>query len=209
MNRYIPTLLGLALAASAFAQTPEAFEISPFAGYLFGGQLTTRSPDVPRTSVDDDADYGLRVGWNATPRWQPELQWTRSATRVSLGFSTLPTFPVEMDYFLAGVTYNILAGAIRPYVSAGLGAALLDTENTSTEARFTGSLGLGVKFFLTPHIGARVEARGYASSLGRVPFGFACTTFEPGEDGESVVPVSCTRSWLLNGDVTGGLVIAF
>ncbi len=206
--RVLGLLLFLGSSGLAVAQSADkSFEVSPFVGYLFGGDVWERAPDLPSLSVDDHVDYGIRVGFRATSHWVLEMQWTRVPTELSLGFSLPQTHPVNMDYLIAGVAYELTGGSLRPYVLLGVGAAFFDPKEVPSETRFTGSLALGLKAFFTPALGLRVEARGYASSLDDTPLGFPCTTFDG--SGGPVVPRSCAKSWLFNGDLTGGLIVAF
>jgi len=60
-------LVGLGLSALASGQSAPRVEISPTIGYLFGGNLWERTTEGPALSVGDHLDYGLRVGWLASP----------------------------------------------------------------------------------------------------------------------------------------------
>lgn len=214
-------LVGLVTALPANAQTPpNPIEVSPFVGYLFGGSFAHIRPDSGLTgvSIANQVDFGIRVGFRLNSAIEPEIQWTRSErTKInlesSMGEHPWPNFPLTIDYVLAGASYNFSSGCIRPYASLGLGAARLAsirqedwTHFALTPAtNFAGSLGLGVKAYLTPQLGIRVEARGYAS---QVPQNFFMTCFGP-DGGGAVVPVSCGNKWILNSDLTAGLVVAF
>jgi opacity protein-like surface antigen len=201
--------LGLLIVVPVSAQTtPQAIEISPFAGYLFGGSLSHSLDPDPHLSVADRLDYGLRIGFNVTPHVEPEIQWTRTETDVT-GTGT----PVSLDinYLVAGVSYNFCAGNIRPYVTLGVGAALLKSSarlRESSATNFAATAGVGVKAFLTPNIGVRLEGRGYVSELPGAYFPITCSS-NPGGAGGPIVPVPCINGWLLNGDLTGGLIFAF
>jgi opacity protein-like surface antigen len=212
-----PAMLALALASvrPVDAQTAiPPFEVSPFAGYLFGGSVFHDSQGAPfsRIVVADHFTFGVRVGFNATSRFEPELQWSRTDTEMNFDQEDLgPHIPLTIDYFLAGASYNFSAGRIRPYVSVGLGAARLqDVRVTARGIRpatnFAGSLGVGIKAFLTPNVGLRFDARGYASQILGRDFFIRCK--KPSEGG-AIAPVPCGDHWLWNGDLTGGLVFAF
>ena len=73
----ILVLIAAATAAAASAQVREGtVEISPYVGYLFGGEFargTTSAFDF-RVDVDDDATYGLRLGYNITENFEIEAQ---------------------------------------------------------------------------------------------------------------------------------------
>jgi hypothetical protein len=197
-------VIGLSVPSSA--QTPEPVEVSPFAGYFLGGTIFDEHlPGAQNSSFSNDVTYGLRIGWNATPHIEPEFQWSRTETEISPSHPGNPS--LNIDYFLGGASYNFGSGATRPYVSVDFGAARIDAIDVVPDTLFTISIGAGIKHFFTPHFGLRLDARGYTSmtnaNLKRV-----CTTFS-GQVAGPVEPIPCAHDWLLNGDVTGGLVIAF
>ena len=213
-------LLGLVIALPANAQTPaNPIEVSPFVGYLFGGSFAHIRPDSGWTgvSIANQVDFGVRVGYRLNAAIEPEIQWTRSEnTKINLESPTedpWPSFPLIIDYVLAGASYNFSSGCIRPYASLDLGVARLANIRQedwthfalTPSTNFAGSLGLGVKAFITPQFGIRVEARGYAS---QVPQNFFITCFGQDSGGASF-PVSCGNKWILNSDLTAGIVVAF
>ena len=160
MRRYVFALLGVALPVSGLAQTAPRVEISPTIGYLFGGNLWDRSTEGPTLSVGDHLDYGLRAGWVASPRWEFELDWTRVPTRLEFSPALSP-IPLDIDYLTPRVAYHFATGALRPYIAAGFGVGFFDTPETGSKGYFTGTLAIGLKTFLTPGLGARIEARGF------------------------------------------------
>jgi hypothetical protein len=208
-----------ALALPVSAQTdPRAFEISPFLGYLFGGAVYDFGSDPHvRADVADHAAYGVRLGYAVTPWLQPEVEWSRSETRLQSRASLdAPDFPLTIDYFLGGLTFHFTRDRIRPYASISAGVARLappggESDLVRDETEFTGSAALGVKTFLTPSLGLRFDARGYATRTSNARLGLVCTT-NSGSPGGPVVPVSTpcpAKDWLINGELTGGLVLAF
>lgn len=216
MRILLPLVAVFGLSASALAQVSvEPIEVTPFAGYLFGGSFLN-SPTIPQAGFDqislaNHLDYGVRIGFNLSPAIEPEIQWSRSETHLVF----TPSYPnfsrvdSTIDYFLVGASYNFSSGNIRPYVSLSLGADTLSVNTPpfalvglqlAPATTFAVSVGVGVKMFVTSNFGFRLEARGYGSE---VPSSYvaSCTA--------GPLTASCFRSWLLNGDLTGGLVIAF
>jgi len=185
-----------ALALPVSAQTdPRAFEISPFLGYLFGGAVYDFGSDPHvRADVADHAAYGVRLGYAVTPWLQPEVEWSRSETRLQSRASLdAPDFPLTIDYFLGGLTFHFTRDRIRPYASISAGVARLappggESDLVRDETEFTGSAALGVKTFLTPSLGLRFDARGYATRTSNARLGLVCTT-NSGSPGGPVVPV--------------------
>jgi hypothetical protein len=191
------------------AQTARgAFEITPFAGYLFGGEvLEDTRPEVGtivRADLADHVSYGLRLGYAFPSGWEPELEWT--SVHTDLEVSTGTTYAARTDYLLGGAAFHFGSGSLRPYAGMAAGAARVSGPFPA-EARFTGRVSLGLKAFVTPWLALRVEAAGYATRLGEMAYGASCTTFP--DDENPGVPVSCMNTWLLQANVGGGLVFAF
>ena len=205
------------ISGAASAQIREGtVEISPFVGYLFGGEFargTTSAFDF-RVDVDDDATYGLRLGYNITDNFEIEAQGSHTETKfvtdndVLFGGGSENLGDLDIDYFLGYMTFNFGHRRAVPYVTIGAGVARLDPDipnsNARRDTRFTGSLGVGVKAFVTPHFGMRFDGRGYATSLGnhhRRDDRFSCDDFFDSCDND--------RDWLTNGELSFGLIFAF
>jgi OmpA-OmpF porin, OOP family len=212
-------VLAAALAsAAAFAQVREGtVEISPFAGYLFGGEFARGTTSVFdfRVDVDDDATYGLRLGYNITDNFEIEAQASHTATQFVTGNNELfgngsdNLGDLDIDYFMGYMTFNFGHRRAVPYVTVGAGAARLDPNipgsNARRDTRFTGSLGVGVKAFVNPHFGLRFDGRGYATSLdnNRRRDDRFC------DDNDFFDRCDNNRDWLTNGELSVGLIFAF
>jgi opacity protein-like surface antigen len=211
-------LIAVATAAAAHAQVREGtVEISPFAGYLFGGEFargTTSAFDF-RVDVDDEATYGIRLGYNITENFELEAQASHTETAFVTDDDELfgddgeDLGDLDIDYFLGYMTFNFGHRRAVPYVTVGAGVARLDPEipgsNARRDTRFTGSLGIGVKAFVNPHFGLRFDGRGYATSLGdrNGDDDFFC------DDDDFFDSCDDDREWLTNGEISFGLLFAF
>jgi len=213
-------VLASAVASSATAQVRDrTFEISPYVGYLFGGEFESGSTALFAFDVDaDDApSYGVRFAYNVNSTLGLELQASHVATDFVTGedndlfgdefdesFGDL-----DIDYLLGSMVFNFGRGRAVPYISLGGGVARLDPDipGTDEETRFTATLGAGVKAFFTPNFGLRFDGRGYATSLGNNEDNdndFFCDDDDFFDDCDS------DRSdWLTNGEVSVGLVFSF
>jgi len=217
----------IALAAScassfALAQIRTGtVEISPFAGYLFGGRFARGTTSLFDTSVDvdDHATYGVRLGYNINSKFEVELQGSRTETAFvthnhdnSGGLfgndSTQKVGDLDIDYYLASMVFNFGHRRAVPYVSLGAGAARLSptVPNTtaSREYKATATIGAGVKVFVNPHFGLRFDGRYYGTSIGNND-----SNNHNSHCDRSFENCDNNRDWLSNGDVTGGLVFAF
>jgi opacity protein-like surface antigen len=205
-------------AAAASAQVREGtVEISPFAGYLFGGEFArgTTSAFDSRVDVDDEATYGIRLGYNITDNFEIEAQASHTETAFVTDDDELfgdegdDLGDLDIDYFLGYMTFNFGHRRAVPYVTVGAGVARLDPDIPFSDARqdtrFTGSLGVGVKAFVNPHFGLRFDGRGYATSLGDRDRDdrFFC------DDDDFFDDCDNDREWLTNGEISFGLLFAF
>jgi opacity protein-like surface antigen len=192
-------------------------EISPFAGYLFGGSFPAGSNGLFNNKVDveDHFTYGGRIGWNFNSTFEAETQFSRTETHFqSPGGDVLFGPPgtnlgdLTIDYLLGYATFNFGHGRFVPYVTMGMGAARLEPDvcgvrkppcaNPDAEWRYTTSLGGGIKTFFTPHFGMRFDGRWYGTLLNT-------------DDGCHDRHDHCDNhtDWMHNGDITGGLLFAF
>lgn len=216
MKFRVSLLILLAVAASAVARAQireGTVEISPFAGYLFGGEFArgTTSLFSTKVDVDDKATYGLRVGYNASEKFEFEVQASRTDTKFVTNNDQLfnpgqqNLGDLRIDYLLGYGTFNFGHRRAVPYITIGAGVARLDPNvpgsNTRRDTRFTGSLGIGFKAFVNRYFGFRFDGRGYATSLGNRNDRFGCRNdfFNDCDN----------REWLTNGELSGGLIFAF
>src|SRR6266508_619644 len=145
-------------------------EISPFAGYLFGGRFPAGSNGLftSKVDVEDHATYGGRIGWNITSLFEVEGQFSRTETHfvspgrdVLFGSSGSRLGDLTIDYALGYMTFNFGRRRVVPYVTLGMGAARLDPDvckvrqqpcaNPDPDWRYSASAGGGIKAFFTPH----------------------------------------------------------
>lgn len=203
----------LLAASSATAQIRQnTVEISPYAGYLFGGQFARGSNALFdfTVDVDDHATYGARLGFYLTSNFQLELQASHTETAFVtddggdlFGGDSVKLGDLDIDYLLGYMTFNFGHRRAVPYVTIGGGVARLDPNVPGREAdrenRFTASIGAGVKTFFTPNFGMRFDGRYYGTSLDSRNSNNCDNFFDSCDD----------RDWLSNGEVTGGLLFAF
>lgn len=214
---FLVLVFAVGVATAAVGQIREGtVEISPYAGYLFGGEFArgTTSLFNFKVDADDDATYGIRVGYNLTDNFEMEFQASRTETAFvsddsdELFGSDQPELgDLTIDYFMGYGTFNFGHRRAVPYITLGAGVARLDPDVPGTAARrdtrFTGSLGIGVKAFVNPHFGFRFDGRGYATSLGdRDDDRFGCDDFFDDCSSDR-------KEWLTNGEISAGLLFAF
>ena len=161
----LASLAGLVAAAPAVAQEQDyaAFEITPFYGYMAGGEF-----ESPTTNTDRDLDENNNFGviFNAAvDQWRHyELLYSTQSTEID---GTLP-IDIDVQYLqIGGTVSNPDAERVIPYFGITVGAARFspDQSGLDDETKFALTVGTGVKVPITDHIGVRFDARAFISLL--------------------------------------------
>lgn len=169
MRRSILLIALAALAAPALAQDTRV-ELSPFAGYRWGGELEAGDNALfdQDVDVDESAVFGLRLGIAITDEVHFELLASRQPTQFTTGDGDLfgddaDLLDVNIDTLQAGLLFQGGAGQVHPFGVVALGMSRLDPDlpGVSDEERLSASAGGGVKVFVNRHLGFRFEARAY------------------------------------------------
>jgi hypothetical protein len=178
-----------------------AFEISPFYGYRWGGGIETSGGQ--ELSFKDGRAYGLSLDFSPSPDsdLKLELLWSRQDSGLDLQTIGGPNhLDLTVDEFQIGGVLETRSGRFNPYITGLLGATLFGPEGSDSEARFSFSIGGGVKLFLFRNLALRADVRGY------------CTVVESDSAFISSGGVTVARfsgSTLWQGEVSGGLTLAF
>ena len=207
---FLVLALALACAPAAVAQLRAGtVEINPFAGYLFGGEISHFHDDFDdfHTQVDvaDDWAYGGRIGYNFSSLFQMEAEYSRTETNFVLrsrNFEDQEFGDLRIEYFLGYATFNFGHGRVVPFFTIGAGGANLAPNLPGTpsesEVRFTTAAGGGIKVFVCPWFGFRFDGRFYSTWLGNDSRVYC--------DSEGFCH---SRDWLPNVTATGGFIFAF
>ena len=156
-------LLMIGAASTAAAQT---FEITPFGGWRFGGGFTDLETGAD-LDLDDSLSYGviLSIPWNDPPRSRVELIWSRQDTTVSPPGANDPLLDLDVQYLHFGgmVPFKTPNDRLETLISGGAGATFMrpGTDGAGSETLFSLSVGVGLLYHASDHIGIRLEARGY------------------------------------------------
>jgi hypothetical protein len=164
----------LLAAAPARSQT---VEITPVAGYRFGGSFTAGNSTGPQGNfgtyeVEDAASFGVHVGFRVSRDGEVEALYSRQNTRLATGglFTGTPVFDVALESWQAGGNYLFKEedARVRPYIGMGLGFTRLlpGGAGFTDETRFAASFAAGAKVWLGRYVGVRFEARGFFTFLG-------------------------------------------
>jgi len=151
-------LLAITFSGSACSE----IELTPFAGYRIGGDVTDEDSDTEQ-DFDEGASFGVILNIQDKEYTQYEFLYSRqsSSLKVSSGgnFSSLD---LNIHYFQMGGSYLFEGKQSRPYLSFTVGAAYLEPEqgyDSSTE--FSYSLGGGMRWYLMDNMGLRFDVRTY------------------------------------------------
>jgi opacity protein-like surface antigen len=155
------TMLPLCMAAQAGAGD---FEIIPFVGYRFGGSLDEQDSDYTR-DFDAGTDWGVILGHAASATTRYELLYSYQDSGLTDRTDPDNAFDLEIHYLHLGGTVDIVQQKLTPFVSGGLGMTHLSPNRygLDNETLFSLSLGGGLKWYPTTHLGFRFEVRGYGT----------------------------------------------
>jgi opacity protein-like surface antigen len=167
-------ILGLALFLLAFpslsaAQTsaePLNFELTPFAGYRFGGEFDVADSDTT-LNLNDSPSFGLlfNIRQHANTQW--EILYSQQKTDTTATGSAANGAAVDVDIHIlqGGGTYQGDGDTFMPYLAATIGGTHIKVHSGSSQSDtfWSGSIGLGLQIRPTERIGLRLEARGYGT----------------------------------------------
>jgi opacity protein-like surface antigen len=158
-----------ALAAATFGagtaqaadrdQEWNAWEITPFVGYMAGGSFEDPVDDSDR-DLDSDNNFGVIFNAAADYWRHYEILYTQQSTTIQ------GVTPIDLDvqYLqLGGIVSNPDAQRVIPYFGITVGAAQFspDGPGLDDETKFAFTVGTGFRIPVTDHIGVRFDARGF------------------------------------------------
>ncbi len=196
--------LAIPLAGIAHAQSRRV-EISPFVGGQFGGGIQS-SPG--RLEIEPGIVYGAIVDVRVRPDATIQMLYGRQDTTLEFESSDL-FFPstvragLAVEYYHLGGAVEFGEGRLRPYFALTVGATRFNpkVEDVGSEWRFSIGSGLGVKTYLSPRFGLRLEGRVWPTFL-QTSGGFLCSL--PG-----ACLVSVEADFLTQGSATAGFFVTF
>lgn len=161
-------LLALFALLPPLARADWGVELTPFAGFRFGGGFTDNTTDAD-LDVDEGESLGLILDVRATPETQYELFYSFQKTELQ-GNGLLggdPLFDLDIHYLHLGGTYLFPGERVVPFVGGGLGLTYFspDGPGLDSEVYFSLSLGGGAKIPISKRVGLRLEGRGFLTIL--------------------------------------------
>jgi hypothetical protein len=202
--------VGILLLTGISVRAQGRFEITPFGGYETSGSypLTNNSsisPLVDKLQVHDAVSYGTFLDHNLTENFQLEFMWDRNNTSYSgrqiLTNTYSKLYNSDVDQFQFGGLYMLRnsSHAIRPYIAASVGFTHDGNDSGVPDTtKFGYSVGGGVKYYATRHLGFRVDTRFMptygSSSPGGCDVFYGCYT---------------AHHFLNRGNFVGGIILRF
>ena len=194
--------LAVCLLGGATAATAQTIEVSPFAGYRFGGDFFEVVAGQP-VDLDGARSLGIVLNIPLSHGLQVEGLFThqRAQVRIPAGAFRPPAqWQVSVDHWQGGGLQEFGVGRVRPFLTGTLGLTRFGAPGDS-EIRFTAGAGGGVKLFPTPHVGVRLDGRVFATFLDAGAHAGVC--------GAGGCFLSFYADILWQADFTAGLVIRF
>jgi hypothetical protein len=148
--------------------TPTRFDFTPLVGYR-GGMNFPIEPNLPgtnpRMALDGAFSYGFAFGLRIRDNDVVEFRWTRqdSHTKIQSPVFISPRARVTLDQFHCDFSREyVLERWVpwgRPFIIGSVGATNLSNGPAGGSARFSVGIGGGVKFFVSRHLGFRMQAQ--------------------------------------------------
>lgn len=214
--KWLAISLAFAALATPSIASAQSVEITPFIGYRFGGDFETDSSfflDTFDVEVEESASFGAMLDFSVTRNFQIELLFSRQESELVEGRggglfepnTDFILFDIDVDYYHIGTLWQWTPGQVRPYVVFSLGATRLspDAAGLDDETKFSTSFGTGLKLMFSRNVGIRLDARLFTTFIDEDDDDFC---FDDDDD-------FCYRyddsDYLVQGEVSGGLVLAF
>jgi hypothetical protein len=181
------------------------FELTPMAGYRFGGdffELLTRQP----LDIDGAPAVGVVIDVPTSNGFQVEALFTHQHAQ-----ALVPTVPsgrpvswhFDVDHWQAGGLQEFDTGRMRPFLTGTLGLTSYRAQEND-ELRFTVGAGGGIKLFPSRHVGVRLEGRAFMTVVDADVALFACSTLA-----NQGCIVGFTANFVWQTEFTAGLIIRF
>lgn len=199
--RVCPAIL-LAATFPAMNASAQTVEITPFAGYRFGGgffEELTRQP----VDLDGAATFGGVVNVAFRDGLLIEALFThQEATLVvpASPFGPESRWRMTVDHMMAGGLQEFGTGAARPFLTGLLGLTRYAAPGDA-ELRFTASAGGGVRLFPVNNLGLRLDGRVFATLADLGDRAIACTP------GFCIFAFDATFVW--QSEFSAGLTVRF
>jgi hypothetical protein len=177
MFRRIVSVMCVLAATAATASAQGKVEVSGVVGWVFsdgvsGTPIVAGDGNVyDRIDPKDSIGYGFSGGFFLTHNAEVGFMYGVQKSKLLLGGTTdreLGDLTISTYHGYFAYNFGEADSPMRPFVFFGLGATHFGSVDTNIlgvdrtingESQFSSTLGGGVKFFFSPHVGARVQGR--------------------------------------------------
>lgn len=198
----------LAAAGTASAQAPANdypnWEITPFIGYMAGGEFEDPTTNTDR-DLEEDNNFGIIINAAVDRGRHYEFLYAQQSTEV--GGATATPFDLDVQYLqIGGTVSSVDAERVIPFFGLTVGAARFspDAPGLSDETKLAFSIAGGVKVPITDHIGVRFDARAFVSLLD-TDGNIFCSSV----DGQGTCAIRTKSDTFLQYHAALGLIVAF
>jgi hypothetical protein len=159
--------LALCGATAHSAQPPRqdnSFEITPFIGYVAGGEFED-ALDGSKRDLGADASWGVILNAVQEPGRHYELLYSQQGTQLQ-GAARMD---MDVQYLQLGGSVSFSENTrVMPYFGLTVGAARFspDEAGLDDETKFALSAAMGLRVPVNERIGVRFDARAFATLLG-------------------------------------------
>jgi hypothetical protein len=189
------------------------FEITPLAGYQWGGSFDTdHFANIPAGQLEEESSFawGGLLSFLTSEHTAVELMYLRQDT--DLRFDPVAQRTRELggfanNYIQLGGRWELLPQqtAFHPFIAASLGINILDPEadNLDSRTKFSWTLGGGARYMFgsAQRVGIRADVRWLVTPVPSGDLGTWCDFYG--------CFVTEGTSWVSQGTAMGGIVIAF
>lgn len=168
MKRLVAIALACAFSNAGAQQADSWFEITPFAGYRFGGSFEIE--DSPESyDIDDSTSFGLIINFphRQDTRW--EVFYSQQSSDAIFSGTPIdePVYDLDVHVLQLGGTYQFegQSAHVVPYLAATLGATYMkaSADASDSDTFWSASMGLGLLISPNSRVGLRLEGRAYGT----------------------------------------------
>ena len=203
----ITGMMALAIALSGMAQ---GIELGAYGGYMPSSK-TMYNYYGYRLRFNDGANFSASLGVSTPVGVTAEFNFTSFSSSITQE-GGIPDIvkpqPVNIQYYQIGVLrpLDVNNENLIPFGLVAIGASHFNpTELPEDYWRFAFSLGVGLKYFFTPVVGIRLQAR-MLMPMYFNGFGFGCSI---GSGGSGCGGGAGFGSEIIQGEFSGGVVLRF
>ena len=162
-------IAGVLVPGPASAQTDDTteyrrkgIELAALYGYQFGGQVDLTSGGEVKLDDHGAAGFILSIPMR-DPATQIELSYSHQKTELLQedywGTNEFSLFDMSVDYFQIGGLRGVRKGKAMPFGFGTVGATLFNPKGDEPDAewRFSITLGLGAKYYMSERMGIRAQ----------------------------------------------------